>query len=126
MNPTSPPLRLLSNPLVPNIISLNLSVSETNPKAEPTIRFVVTPNGPPRNIAAAPRPILGNFSFKVFPILDKALSLPNNFSLRSSLLLAKPTADPIRIPAIGPPGTKGSIEAIPPTIAPLDILGKYL
>ena len=123
---TSPPVLSPLEPLVPNTISLNLLVSDTNPNPAPTIKLVVIPNGPPRNIAAAPRPILGSFCSNVFFILPRALSSPNNCLLSVSLLFANPIADPTRIPAIGPPGTNGSVEVIPPNIAPFDIFGKYL
>ena len=123
---TRPPVLSPLDPLVPNTISLNLSVSDTNPSPAPIIKLVVTPNGPPRNIAAAPKPILGSFCSNFFFIFPIALSSPNNCLLKLSLLLANPTADPTRIPAIGPPGTNGSTEVIPPIIAPFDIFGKYL
>ena len=90
------------------------------------MRLVVKPNGPPNAIAAAPSPILGSFSFRVFPILVSLPSSPNNDVFKLSLLLAKPTADPTIIPAIGPPGINGNRDVIPPTIAPLAIFGKYL
>ena len=126
INPTRPPSRFPSKPFVPNTMSLNFSVSETNPNPAPSIRLVVRPNGPARNPTAAPRPILGSFCFNIFTAFPNLSSFPNNLFLRFSLDLANPTADPTNIPAIGPPGTNGRTEVIPPTIAPLAIFGKYL
>ena len=126
INPTIPPYRLPSTPLLPNTISLNFSVSETNPIPAPSIRLAVNPNGPVRNPTAAPRPILGSFCFKIVVAFLSFPSSPKSFLLRSSFAFAKPTADPTSIPAIGPPGTNGSTDVIPPTIAPLAIFGKYL
>ena len=112
--------------MTPNTISLNFSVSETNPNPAPSIRLVVKPNGPVSIPSAAPRPILGNFCFNILAAFVSFPFSPNSILLIFSLDRANPTADPTSIPANGPPGTNGSTEVIPPTIAPLAIFGKYL